>query len=344
MPIWIVRAGSHGEREDFALDHKVACVGWDDVPDLSRATTRDAVAAILRDVYPDDGDGRVQTQAAQLFAFAHRIQKDDLVVLPLKTRAQIAIGRVTGAYRHQPSLGEGAMHTRPVAWLRTDVPRTAFGQDLLYSFGAFLTVCQVTRNDAESRVRAVLGGADDPGYDAGDDEVVTDDGDDVASERDIEQDAQVQILKHLIRTYKGHGMARLVEAVLRAEGYVTRLSPAGPDGGVDILAGRGGLGLDGPRLCVQVKSSEEPADVRVLRELQGSMQTFKADQGLLVVWGGLTGPAEREARHSFFSVRVWDADALLSAVVKNYDRLPAEERERVPLKQVWALVPSRRSE
>ena len=341
MPVWIVRAGSRGEREEFALDHKLACVGWDEVPDLAGTTTRDDVAALLRATYPDDSDARVQTQAAQLYAFAHRIQKDDLVVLPLKTRAQIAVGRVIGAYRHRPDLGEGATHTRPVAWLRPDLPRAAFGQDLLYSFGAFLTVCQVTRNDAEVRVRTVLSGGADPGYGDTEDEVDDEPGPSMPVLRNVEEDAEEQISQYVLRKYKGHEMARLVEAVLQAEGYVTRLSPPGPDGGVDILAGRGGLGLDGPRLCVQVKSSESPADVRVLRELQGSMQTFKADQGLLVSWGGLNGPADREARHNHFTVRVWDAKELLRAVFRNYERLPADLQAELPLKRVWALVPSR---
>ena len=40
----------------------------------------------------------------------------------------------------------------------------------------------------------------------------------------------------------------------------TKLSPPGPDGGIDIFAGRGPFGLDAPRLCVQVKSQNSPAD------------------------------------------------------------------------------------
>jgi restriction system protein len=36
------------------------------------------------------------------------------------------------------------------------VPRSAFEQDLLYSFGAFMTVCGMARNDAEARVRAMV--------------------------------------------------------------------------------------------------------------------------------------------------------------------------------------------
>jgi restriction system protein len=130
----------------------------------------------------------------------------------------------------------------------------------------------------------------------------------------------------------------LVDAVLQAEGYVTHLSPPGPDGGVDILARRGSLGLDGPKLCVQVKSSAAPADVSILRGLQGTMSTFKADEGLLVSWGGFNRTVQQEARLSFFSVRLWDADDLVAAIERNYDRLPKELQGELPLKRIWALV------
>ena len=102
-----------------------------------------------------------------------------------------------------------------------------------------------------------------------------------------------------------HEFARLVEAVLQAEGYFTQLSPAGPDGGVDILAGRGSLGFEGPRLCVQVKATASPVDVTVLRSLVGTMQSFNAGQGLLVSWGGFTRDLEREAQCTAMS-RVYE--------------------------------------
>ena len=34
-----------------------------------------------------------------------------------------------------------------------EIPRSNFGQDLLYSFGAFMKVCRIGRNDAENQVR-----------------------------------------------------------------------------------------------------------------------------------------------------------------------------------------------
>ncbi|MHB1125070.1 MAG: hypothetical protein ACYC0T_20470 [Ramlibacter sp.] len=36
-----------------------------------------------------------------------------------------------------------------------EVPRSSFDQDLLYSFGAFMTACWMARNHAEARVRAM---------------------------------------------------------------------------------------------------------------------------------------------------------------------------------------------
>ena len=42
-----------------------------------------------------------------------------------------------------------------MTWLETDIPRSNFDQDLLYSFGAFMTVCRIKRNRAEERLKAM---------------------------------------------------------------------------------------------------------------------------------------------------------------------------------------------
>jgi restriction system protein len=54
MTVWMVRAGAEGERDEFALDNGLACIGWDEVPDLSHAESREAIADLLRRAYPDD--------------------------------------------------------------------------------------------------------------------------------------------------------------------------------------------------------------------------------------------------------------------------------------------------
>lgn len=50
--------------------------------------------------------------------------------------------------------------------------------------------------------------------------------------------ARDQIARLIIAQFKGHGLAKLVDALLRAQGYTTYMSPEGPDEGIDILARR----------------------------------------------------------------------------------------------------------
>jgi predicted Mrr-cat superfamily restriction endonuclease len=43
-----------------------------------------------------------------------------------------------------------------VTWHVIDMPRIAFDPDLRYSFGGSVTVCSVSRNSAELRIRRLV--------------------------------------------------------------------------------------------------------------------------------------------------------------------------------------------
>ena len=343
--VYLARAGRNGEDEDYALENNLAIIGFQDIPSLEEAKDYDAVVKLVNDAFPSEKSRVIGNFAGQLWAFVLGMQKGDIVILPRKLTGQIAIGRVAGPYRYD-QVNTELRHTRPVEWLRPDVPRTTFEQDLLYSFNAFLTVCNISRNDAAKRVAAVLEGKPDPGFSTSSTSStvspsLADDGEPVP---DLSQVAHDQIVARIQSRFKGHEMSRLVDAVLRTDGWVTKVSPPGPDGGVDILAGRGSLGLDAPRLCVQVKSQNSPADVTVYRTLQGTMQTFKAEQGLLVCWGGFNKVVLAESRQGYFAVRLWNSRDLVEAIYRNYERLPEEIQAELPLKRVWTLVPEEPAE
>jgi len=334
MALWLARAGRYGERESFALENNVVTVGWDEMGDLRDLESREAMLEQLTAQYPDQDVNTLRNWQAQLWAFSKRIEVGDWVALPLKTRSAVAFGEVVGDYAYQPGNPEGALQTRPVRWLRTDIPRSAIDQDILFSLGAFMTVCQIKRNDAENRVKALVGGKKAPlaapgeAPDASEDDTVV----------NIEEFARDQIRTQLSQKFRGHDLARLVGALLAAQDYHAQVSSPGRDGGVDILAGKGAMGFDHPRLVVQVKSQDAPVDVSVLRELQGVMKNFGAEQGLLVAWGGFKSTVIEEARRQFFELRLWDADDLITAVVDNYENLPADLQADIPLKRLWALV------
>ena len=338
--LYLARAGRRGEDEDLALENNLAIIDFRDVPSLEEANDYDAVVGLVNEALPDHKPRARGNFAGQLWVFSVAMKIGDLVVLPRKLTSQVAIGRVTGPYQYR-ELNSEPRHARPVEWLETDIPRATFEQDLLYSFGAFMTVCNISRNDAVRRVQAVLEGKSDPGpsVPVGSKNKETPQTEDQAEAvPDLVQMAHDQIVARIQSRFFGHALTRLVDAVLQVEGWVTKVSPPGPDGGVDILAGRGTLGLDGPRLCVQVKSQQSPVDVTVYRTLQGTMQTFSAEQGLLVCWGGFNRPVQQEAKQGHFTVRLWDSSDLVGAIYRNYDRLPAEIQAELPLKQVWVVV------
>ena len=133
-------------------------------------------------------------------------------------------------------------------------------------------------------------------------------------------------------------MERLVEAILKAQGYTTYRSPEGADKGVDILAAPGPLGFGRPRICVQVKSQESPVDRPTLDQLVGTMQNVQAEQGLLVSWGGFKSSVDREVASQFFRVRLWDQDALVNELLEYYHQLDEALRADIPLKRIWTVA------
>lgn len=234
MTLWLVRAGRYGEREDFALENSLAVIGWDDLPDLAVLEKRDELADILAEKYPDEKKKTRMSWESQIWPFVHGMEKGDLVAMPLKHRAIIVFGKVSGDYRYEPENPGGFRHVRPIKWFK-EVPRNQIDQDLLYSLGAAMTVCTIHRNDAENRIKALLSGEPiappvftepEPGGEDG-------------GQLDLEQFARDQISKAITRNFKGHKLAHLTGAILRAQGYKVKISQEGPDGGVDIIAGKG---------------------------------------------------------------------------------------------------------
>jgi restriction system protein len=114
------------------------------------------VRAAYRGAHPERPDSHVNTQAAQLWAFGHRMEIGDPVVVPFLGQPEIAIGEIRGPYTWLGDAEPDMPHVRDVTWHVVDMPRIAFDPDLRYSFGGSVTVCSVRRNDAERRVRSML--------------------------------------------------------------------------------------------------------------------------------------------------------------------------------------------
>lgn len=342
---WVIRAGRYGEREDWALENGFSGGGWQEVPDLTPYETREEIAELVARMYPDSPKVH-PNYTGQLYALRSRVQPGDLLALPLKNGGgTIAVGRVTGGYRYLgDDMPADRRHVVEVEWKVTDLPRTAVKQDLLYTLGSALTIFAPSRGAAEQRLEALMETGADPGQlgigsaAKGVGPVTNDDDvDEPESQTDLLEVARDRIMTRISEEFVGDGLEVLVAAILEAEGFVCRKSPVGADRGIDVIAGRGVLGMDSPRVVVQVKSGGQVSD-GVVRDLSGVVHEQGADHGLLVAWGGLTKPAKDNVYKQQFRLRAWTAEDVVDAVLRTYDRLPDDIQSRLPLKRVWVLA------
>ena len=337
MSLWLVRTGKMGEYEKRFLDEKRIYLTWERLShDLSTVKSKKALYELLLKLYPDVKQGAVRNWTGQIWPFSHEMKEGDWVVVPSKLKeSAIHFAEITGPYVYDPNAKAPFYHHRIVKWIATDILRSNFDQDLLYSFGALQTVCRIERGEAEKRIRA-MAKVGWKGQDTGnaEDEILEGE----ADNQDLERLARDQIAKLINQKFKGHGLSKLVESILQAQGYTTYRSPEGPDKGIDILAGSGPMGFGYPRICVQVKSGDTPVDSPTLNQLIGSMQNVQADQGLLVSWGGFKSSIDREIATQFFRVRLWDQDKLIDALFDNYDHLATDLRAEIPLKRIWTVA------
>ncbi|TCL75300.1 restriction system protein [Hydrogenispora ethanolica] len=344
MSLWLFRAGASGEYENKFLTDKRVYLTWEDLDvDLRSFSEKTALFNYLRIKYPHDKPGRARNWTGQIWPMAHDIQIGDWVILPSKVRPAVHIGKVIGEYVYDASLGSPYYHYRTINWFATDIPRSNFDQDILYSIGAFMTVCRISRNDAEQRIKKMaannwkssIANTVDPAFN----NLNVENSEETAGEEiDLEQYAKDRIAKYIIRKFKGHGLTMIIEAILQAQGYTTYKSPEGVDKGVDILAAPGELGFGRPRICVQVKSSDSPIDRPTLDQLIGVMQNFNADQGLLVSWGGFKSSIDKEIPAQFFRVRLWDQQSIIDELLRYYDKLDEDIKAEIPLKRIWTLA------
>ena len=340
MAIWLIRAGAHGAYEQKFIQENRVYVTWDNLNiDLSKLPNRSDLTETMTKLYTEVKPKAIQNWVSQVWPFCHEIDKGDLVVLPLKSQPAIQIGEVTGDYQFEPLGPSPFYHWRSVKWIGEAVPRTNFGKDLLYSFGAFMTICRIQRNNAEQRITKMRNNGWKPENMAMSTKLSTKSASGLDNENvDLEELARDQISQLVSAKFKGHGLTRLVEAILKAQGYTTYLSPEGADGGADILAGAGPLGFGKPRLCVEVKSGDAPIDRPAVDKLLGAVTKFGAEEGLFVSWSGFKSNVQKEMAASFFRIRLWTQKELLEALFSQYDSLDEDIKAELPLKRIWTIA------
>lgn len=336
MSIWLFRAGSNGEYEEKFLTEKRVYLTWNNLDiNLSDYFDREKLYNKLNEIYPSEKSKTLYNWLSQIYPIAHRMQKNDWVVLPSKRTSTIHFGKIVGDYEFNPQNDNPYYHSRKIEWFAQDIPRSNFDQDLLYSFGAFMTVCKITRNDAENRIKSMA----ENNWQSSNSASTLFADDDTYSEinTNLEEAIFDSISKYILRKFQGYKMEDLIEEILKAKGFTVYHSKRGADGGKDLLASGGEMGFGSPKICVQVKTQDSAVDRPTLDQLGGVMNNVNAEYGLLVSWNGFKDSVAREEAKQFFRIRLWDSNDVIKELFENYEKLSPSIRAEIPLKQIWIL-------
>ena len=325
MTVWVVKGGRYGEFEPYALGNNIVGIGFELRQSILDSPDRDALREFLQK----------NSDADQLWRFANVLSVGDIVVMPCKHPRAVAVGRIDGEYIYDDTLP--LPHTRPVEWLARDIPRSNFDQDLLYSFGGLATVFRVNRENADARVERVtrlyVGETPVPLPMDRDDASVED-----TNAVDLDEAILDGIVKRIRQKFTGNRLEYLVEEILKAQGYTTKRTRDGADGGIDVLAGLGEMGFGQPWLCVQVKSGVIQVDLPDYNRLQGNIQSFGGQHGLLVSLSDFSRSVRNENDRSFFKIRLWGPEELTENLLEVYDKMPADVRADIPLVERKVLL------
>ncbi len=148
----------------------------------------------------------------------------------------------------------------------------------------------------------------------------------------IEQNTRDFILKKLAQELKGHALAEFFAHLLGAMGYRTRLSPEGPDGGVDIVAHKDELGFEPPIIKVQVKSTESSIGDPIVSQLYGKVE--HSEYGMVVTLGTFTNQAKTFARNKS-NLRLIDGEDLVNLIFQHYEQFDSKYKGLLPLKRIY---------
>lgn len=324
--VWMVRAGEGGSHiEEFERGY--VAIGWNDVGDLSQATSLETIRELYLRAFPDDSPGKTANAVAVLYKFRCVIEKGENVVTYDPRVREYLIGTVQGDYVYSPQQVGSYSHTREVKWVRrvsrddlTVASRNSLGSTLtLFSINA--EVWADLASEKASRVR------EEP-------QEREEERDELRLIREETVGRAHELIKDRILKLDADELEELCAAILRAMGYRARVSPKGPDRGVDVTASPDGLGLEQPRIKAEVKHRKNTSmGPHEIRSFIGGLR--EGDRGLYVSTGGFTKEANYEADRSSIPITLLDLDDLAELLVTHYESFDSEGRALIPLVQVY---------
>ncbi len=328
--MWMVRSDGGQYAEEF-VEQGLVAISWKEVGPLTGEPSREAVINLVKKTWPGFKRMKAVVSGSQLYKMASVMKAGDGVISYDPSKRVYHIGKITGEYKFDPQAEENMAHRRAVTWGAL-IERDKLSVPTKNSLGSTLTIFEVPEK-AEHEIADLLAGRVDK-IEVPEEYAVNEAEVDTHNLMDDSKARAKEFIKDKIFDLDWEEMQRLVAGVLRAMGYKTRISPQGADRGKDIVASPDGLGLEQPRIVVEVKHrrNQQMGSPEIRSFLGGR---HKDDRGLYVSTGGFSKDAKYEADRASIPLTLMDIDDFVDLVIENYEEMDLEARALLPLTKIY---------
>jgi len=321
---WMVRAGESAYLiEDFKKNNCVA-LGWSELGNIAKISSKEQLRDLLSEKYPDWNRRRIAGSTSIVWNFLSTMKPGDIVISYSQETRQYSVGEIAGDYKFGGQI-EGYSHVRPVKWTG-EVSRDDLSVDSRNSLGAIQAFFEVNKDVMGEIMTLLKGGKPKATH--------TEESADLDRIREDTVNRSHEFIKDRIQELDWEDAQELVAGILRAMGYKTRVSPRGADLGKDIVASPDGLGLEQPRIRVEVKHRPRQAiGAPDIRSFIGALRA--GDKGLYVSTGGFSTEARYEAERATIPITLVDLTELVKLLIQHYENADLTTRALVPLIRVY---------
>jgi len=331
--IWVVRAGRRGVfAEDFIAEGFVG-IGFEEAGWLDENASDDDIEGAVARGYSTKKKGSRRVSAGQIKRFFREVQAGDPVCTYEPNQRLFVLGTIRSEIERRD--GHKLFRSRRVDWTHK-VARDQLSAGARNSLGAILTLFRL--NEMVSGELARLATPLDeelpaPAPPAGQAAEAEDESSEAILREEVVEKSETFIEDRIARLDWAE-LQTLVAGLLRAMGYRTRIAAPGPDRGVDVFASPDGLGLQEPRIFVEVKHRPTTTmGSQEIRSFLGGRQP--GDRCLYVSTGGFTKDARYEAERSAIPLMLITLPELRNLLVEHYESLDSEARALVPLSRLY---------
>lgn len=325
--MWMVRAGEGAFLIDRFRDESRVVIGWE-IGDLTNVKNLEEIKDLIRTHLPEKKKGQINIAASQISKFKFKFKVGDYVISYDPQNRVYLVGEITSDYffddTFYPENPLEYCDNREVKWLG-EVNRDDLSTSTKNTLGAISAIFELNPDAASEMLKALKGEKKPAKGPEADKEL------DFLKENIISQSHE--FIKDKLLELDWEEMQELVAGILRGMGYKTIISAKGADRGRDILASPDGLGLNEPRIVVEVKHRRGQMGSPEIRGFTGGLRP--SDKGLYVSTGGYTKEAKYEAERSNNPVTLVDSDMLVSLIIQYYDNFDSDARSLVPLTKIY---------